>query len=187
MRSLRHLLYPSASNVRSVLPWALLSALISGSYGALHNQLTYTISKEYFTRFKFHQFLYLDWDLPERVLVAAIGFQAAWPIGGLIGWFFARHHFLRNQLTTERMWHSLTAVCGGTIAGLALGALSGYLWAYVLCFEQFLGWEQEFSGEVLQRFTVVACIHNAGYLGALVGVILARVAARARGVRRAPT
>lgn len=34
----------------------ILPTIIAGFYGILHDQLTYTISSEYFTKFKFYQF-----------------------------------------------------------------------------------------------------------------------------------
>ena len=47
-----------------ILPWILRGALIAGLYGVLHDQLTYSISAEYFSDFKFYQFSYLDVGLP---------------------------------------------------------------------------------------------------------------------------
>lgn len=34
----------------------ILACLIAGVYGALHNQISYTVAPEYFTKFKFYQF-----------------------------------------------------------------------------------------------------------------------------------
>ena len=34
----------------------IIAALTGGIYGAIHDQLTYTISPEYYTKFKFIQF-----------------------------------------------------------------------------------------------------------------------------------
>jgi hypothetical protein len=55
----------------------LVGALVAGLYGVLHDQVTYTISEEYFTRFKFYQFAYAE---PEsrspRVFAGIIGFLA---------------------------------------------------------------------------------------------------------------
>jgi len=68
------------------LPWMLamaaLGAVLAGAYGVVHDQVTYTISPEYFTKLKFAQFRYADWDLGQRVYVGTIGF---WPRGGLAG------------------------------------------------------------------------------------------------------
>ena len=54
---------------------AFLGAIVGGLYGILHDQITYSISPEYFTRLKFFQFHYADFGLPPRYFVAEIGFQ----------------------------------------------------------------------------------------------------------------
>lgn len=38
----------------------LIAPIIGGLYGILHDQLTYTISPEYYTKFKFYQFGLMD-------------------------------------------------------------------------------------------------------------------------------
>ena len=69
---------PRVRNVRRILPYLLFGALLGGLYGMLHDQISYTISREYFTDFKFHQFRYADFHLPERLYVGIIGFLATW-------------------------------------------------------------------------------------------------------------
>ena len=51
--------------------------LIAGLYGALHDQLSFTIAPEYFTRFKYDQFGFEPaWFGGHRPTVAVIGFLA---------------------------------------------------------------------------------------------------------------
>src|ERR1043166_5997270 len=59
-----------------MLGYALLGALLAGTYGVVHDQVTYSISAEYFTRLKFSQFQRADFGFPPRVFVAEIGFLA---------------------------------------------------------------------------------------------------------------
>ena len=56
--------------------FAVTGALIAGAYGILHDQITYTISPEYFTKLKFEQFHYANFGLPRRVFVGEVGFLA---------------------------------------------------------------------------------------------------------------
>jgi len=58
--------------------------LIAGLYGALHNQISYTVSPEYFTAFKFHQFSIPE-DLRGRIGAAIVGWRASWWMGLFIG------------------------------------------------------------------------------------------------------
>ena len=78
----------------------LISPIIGGSYGILHDQLTYTISPEYYTKFKFYQFGLMDVGneaiFPHpRIQVSVVGFMATWwmglPIGLILGLVGLKH------------------------------------------------------------------------------------------------
>ena len=62
----------------------IFSCLIAGLYGALHDQISFTVSPDYFYRFKFEQF-----RVPEamhgRLGAAWVGWQASWWMGVLLG------------------------------------------------------------------------------------------------------
>lgn len=62
----------------------LVACLLAGIYGAVHNQISYTVAPEYFTQFKFHQFQ-IDEAIPDRVGAAIVGWNAAWWMGIVIG------------------------------------------------------------------------------------------------------
>src|SRR5262245_2708964 len=74
----------------AMLGITLLGAAVGGVYGALHDQLSYTISPEYFTKLKFAQFAYADFGWPHRVLAAEVGFLATAGVGLIAGWVLAR-------------------------------------------------------------------------------------------------
>ncbi len=58
--------------------------LISGFYGAAHNQISYTVSPDYFHAFKFIQFE-MPANLHNRLGAAIVGWEASWWMGVLIG------------------------------------------------------------------------------------------------------
>ena len=62
----------------AMLGYALLGSLVAGVYGIIHDQVTYSISTEYFTRLKFSQFHYANFGFRPRVFVGEIGFLATW-------------------------------------------------------------------------------------------------------------
>jgi len=76
------------------LPAAML---VAGLFGAFHDQIGYSVSSEYFTRFKFIQFRLLDTDLPERIRVAEVGFRASWWMGIPLGIFCGSAGFLQRS------------------------------------------------------------------------------------------
>src|SRR3982751_6567141 len=67
----------------------VIAMFVTGLYGIVHNQVSYTVAPEYFTKFKFRQFGFVDTPLPERVRASMVGFLASWwmgiPIGILVG------------------------------------------------------------------------------------------------------
>jgi hypothetical protein len=65
-----------------VLPAAIAAAAL---FGMIHNQISYFVSPEYYTKFKSIQFRLLDPHVPDRVRVAIVGFRASWCDGNSIG------------------------------------------------------------------------------------------------------
>ena len=61
-----------------------LSAVIAGVFGALHNQLSYTVGAAYFHELKFAQFAISD-GLHNRLGAALVGWRASWWMGLLVG------------------------------------------------------------------------------------------------------
>ncbi|MGI3185483.1 hypothetical protein [Nioella aestuarii] len=67
------------------LPFLLvLACLLAGTYGMVHNQISYTVGPDYFHAFKFHQFNIAE-ALPHRVGAAIVGWRASWWMGLVIG------------------------------------------------------------------------------------------------------
>ena len=63
-----------------------ISIILAGLYGIIHDQITYTISPEYFTKFKYQQFGFEPaWFGGHRQTVIIIGFLATWWTGIIIG------------------------------------------------------------------------------------------------------
>lgn len=163
------------ADVPIMLGLGAVGSIVAGSYGIVHDQITYTISPEYFTKYKFAQFHYADFGWPERVFVGTIGFLATWWVGFVAGWFLARR-LIPNQPRPR----AFRQIRNGIICILSMGFLFGLIgFGYgVSC-----GPDADYasSEEILRRLGVtevyafmrVAYIHNAGYLGGLVGLIVA--------------
>ena len=168
-------LYPKVQNKKSVIVFTILAGLLGGLYGVAHDQLTYGISPEYFTEFKFHQFDYLNFNGSDRLFVSLIGFIAVGAVGRFIGWLLARIRFYSDDLSTASrdvlLGFSLVFVF--SLLGFFLGGILGYLRAFNFPLQGFMGWEKILSGLYLQKFVVVGYIHTAGYIGGLIGLIIA--------------
>lgn len=60
------------------------AVLAAGLFGALHNQVSYSISPEYFHAFKFRQFG-LPPEIAPRLGAALVGWRASWWMGLILG------------------------------------------------------------------------------------------------------
>jgi hypothetical protein len=150
---------------------ALAGTLIAGMFGVVHDQITYTISPEYFTRMKFEQFHVWDFGFPRRLFVAEIGFLATWWVGLIGAWFLARVAVRKfSQPARTVMWALAFVMFVATASGI-----SGFFWGNFYAGLN-SGWNESLTAIGVtdhSSFNRVAGIHLGSYLGALVGWILA--------------
>jgi glycerol uptake facilitator-like aquaporin len=154
---------------------SLVGAIVAGVYGILHDQITYTLSPEYFTKLKFHQFDYADFGFSERVFAAEIGFLATWWVGLFAAWFLARRVFPDQPRARAYRQMALgfaiviaTALCAG-----CLGYVIGVCRTPVAPDS---AWDLVFKSLKIENrhaFIRVAYIHNGSYIGGLLGLLLA--------------
>ncbi len=165
-----------------MLLFGLAGAVIAGVYGVLHDQVTFSIGPEYFTRFKVWQFHYHDDPGPQRWVAAKIGFQASWAVGFFAGWFFGRLAVPKTSLRRAAVL-SLQAVTL-MLAVTLVGGAGGWAWArWRLNEARIAEWAEVFRAfEVgdMEAFATVGCIHDGSYLGALLGLIVALLWLRQR-------
>ena len=148
------------------------SMLIAGSYGALHDQISFTVSEEYFTKFKYKQFGFMHSDLPDRIKAAIIGYRASWwmgiPIGLIIGAFGFLHHTPRLMFI-----RSIKALGITTIVALVIG-LGGLVYGSFFISHDINQSSRWYSPDEIvnpSRFLAVGYMHNFSYLGGLVGIL----------------
>lgn len=149
---------------------SLAGVLIAGVFGILHDEITYTLSPEYFTRMKFDQFRSADFGFPARVLVAEIGFLATWWVGLIAAWFLARLALPKFENPGKRVMAAMALiVCVTVIFGI-----SGYFAGPSLLGNR-PGWQEaldSFGVTDSVAFNRVAGVHLGSYVGALGAWIL---------------
>lgn len=154
---------------------AFFGALLAGAYGIMHDHITYSISPEYYTNLKFRQFQYADFSLGDRVFVTCIGFLAAWWVGFIFAWFFSRR-LIPNQPRSRAYRKILTGFAIVFGCGLLAG-LGAYLYGFWRGPEaDYSSWQPQLVRYKITdswAFVRVASIHNATYLGAFVGFLIA--------------
>ena len=170
------------NDLKPMLVVALIGAVIAGVYGIAHDLITFSIGPEYFTKLKFKQFQYADIGFSKRILVSEIGFLASWWVGFVIAWFLARRLIPgQTRRAAYRQIASGFAMVFG--CGIVFGVLGYAYGAWRGPEGDYLDWEfatQSLGLTDIWPFVRVAYIHNASYLGGLVGLIAALILVRPR-------
>jgi len=153
----------------------VVSMLIAGLYGILHNQISYTVSPEYFTKFKFRTFGLVESRLPARILASIVGFLASWWMGIPIGLLVGGMGFIQSE--PARMLRvslkALVVVVGvALLVGLA-GLACGWVQTTHIDVAEYRGWYIPDDVTDLRRFLCAGYMHNASYLGGVLGIPVA--------------
>lgn len=146
----------------------ITSILIASLYGVIHDQITYTISNEYYTLYKFPQFGINEWGISNtRSKVSVIGILATWwvvlylgLIYGIISLFLKKRNSLKITLKSILM-NILTAIIFG---------IFGFLYGWIV--NPGSNNVEFLSEEHLKHFWIVGCIHNFSYFGGLMGLFI---------------
>ena len=163
----------------------IIAPIIGGIYGIVHDQITYSISEEYYTKFKFVQFGIENFVLgqnigtgkaPEIILnnprigVAIVGFLATWWVGLIIG-IFLNLIGLKHRNGKEMFNTTIKAIALTTIIALFTG-LIGLIFGKIFLVENSPNWF--FPDNLIDRenFIIVGSMHNFSYLGGLIGLII---------------
>jgi hypothetical protein len=133
-----------------------ISTLLASIYGVIHDQITYSISPEYFTKFKFIQF---------KLEGSPLGLFAGIICGGIS--FIQNNH--RNMLRT-----SLESLGIVLVVAVLMGVIG---WIYGLNYVTHIGKAE--TGRVsafhpgvedYKSFIRVGIIHNFSYIGGVLGI-----------------
>ncbi|WP_298393302.1 hypothetical protein [Flavobacterium sp.] len=147
-----------------------ISVLLASLYGALHDQITYSISSEYFTIYKFDQFGFQDWgNQNPRLTTALIGVLATWWVGLFIGIFQGLVGLIHNdyKLMLNYVLKAIFITLGITIIFGIIGFLVEYFNPATYnncCFP--------YSINDGKNFKIVGSIHNYGYVGGEIGAFV---------------
>ncbi len=151
-------------------PLFLIACLFAGVYGALHNQISYTVSPEYFTRFKFHQFGMVN-QYPDRIGAAIVGWKAAWWMGLVIGIVLIPLGLVIRQ-TSAYFW-CMVRVFGVVAATTLVVGLVALLIAFATVDSNDMGEVSRYRNQIENdaAFVRAGTMHNFSYLGGLIGIL----------------
>jgi len=150
-----------------VLFWIACCAV----FGIVHDQITYTISEEYYTKFKFIQF-YIN-NETNRFGVALVGLLSTWWMGLIIGIILGLVGLIQKNIKEmyQATLESLIIVFLITV----LTELFGFLYAQMYLMHQgrdyFKSWYIPEDILNLKNYITVGMMHNFAYLGGFLGIL----------------
>lgn len=149
----------------------VLSALAAACYGAVHNQMSFTIGPDYFHAIKFPQFGIAE-ALPDRVGAAMVGVMASWWMGPIVG----APAFLYGLFAVARPGSYFGAGLGaiGFVLLLAtLAACIGLVAGLVLSGHALLDGIATPTGADREDVLRAGLMHDASYVGGALGALVA--------------
>jgi hypothetical protein len=151
----------------------LVASIVTAAlFGAIHDQISFMVSSEYYTRFKFIQFHLADSPLPDRLRVAMVGILASWwmgvPLGVLCGaaGFFQHTPVLMGRALA---WSLLLAVAF-TFTIAIFGLAYSRLQTENVALADYHGWYVPAGITDLRSFLCAGYMHNSAYLGGTIAV-----------------
>ena len=158
----------------TIIPIIIVVCFVGGVYGILHDQLTYTISPEYYTKFKFYQFGLVNQGdeafFPNpRIQVSIVGFLATWWMGLPIGLVLGVVGMLHRD-SKEMFKHTIKASLVTIIVAFITGIIGLFYGKFYLANIGVNWWIPENVLDT-KNFISVGSMHNFSYFGGITGLI----------------
>lgn len=186
LTSLRQTFLSSMQKLFTFLYLIAIACLLAGLFGIVHDQISYTISPEYYTKFKFVQFGLTESTLPERVQAGIVGFQASWWMGLFIGLLVGMVGFMHRG--ARRMFvitlRSFVLAVAFTLFVSLLGLAYGFTQTSSVNLAAYPDWFIPEGIVHLRQYLCVGYMHNASYLGGALAIVVAwayHIGVRVRG------
>lgn len=151
-----------------IIALLILAPMMASLYGFIHDQITFSISEEFFTKFRFK-----DYDMPyawhPRAKAGMIGILNAWQTGipfGLILTMVGRIHKNNNKLLFYTFYtYLLTFFCSFLFSMAAI---------YLPVASDTVAIGKNLPADILDpiAFQRVETINNYGYIGGIIGMLM---------------
>ncbi|MBL7708159.1 MAG: hypothetical protein JNJ86_03765 [Chitinophagaceae bacterium] len=146
------------------------SIILAGIFGIIHDQITFSICPEYFTKFKYRQFNFTAEDFgSDRLTVAAIGFLATWWVGMFMGIVLG---FTSLLLKDRNMMKSIVTKSLQIIFLITIFfSFLGFIYGRYYLTQKGVDWWIPSDINDLKGFITVGSIHNFSYIGGIIGLM----------------
>ncbi len=156
------------STIFKVILIIFLSIIIASVFGAIHNQISYSVSPEFFKDFLFGKFGIQYWEINnERVGATLVGILGSYWVGLILGIIYS---IIFLFLNTENNFKNILNAILINIAFVFLGSFVGYIIGNFINLEN-SGVFIEFGTRYPQNYVEAAYMHTGSYYGGIVGLL----------------
>ncbi|QIG88658.1 hypothetical protein G6R40_02790 [Chryseobacterium sp. POL2] len=147
----------------------ILKALIIASiFGAIHNQLSYSVSNEFFEDFLFGNFGINEWNLNnKRFEASVVGILGSYWVGFILGVIYAVIFLFIN--TENNFKYIFKAILINILFAL-IGSIIGYFIGFIIPWENSEIW-MDISVQNPQKYVQANFMNSGSYYGGIVGLI----------------
>jgi hypothetical protein len=152
----------------------LVATAVASIYGVGHDQVTYSISPEYYTKFKFIQFNLADALAAQhmtqpRSAVVMVGILATWWMGLYIGILIGVVAFVFKDADT--MFRCALQALALVLIVTILAGVAGGLYGHYILAKRGVEWWLPEQLVNKRAFITVGAIHDLSYLGGVIGLM----------------
>lgn len=180
------------STLGRLIAWQAIAILSAVIYGIVNDQITLTLSPEYFTVFKRSEFYTLLQalgmeDAPVRIEAVIVGVAATWWFGSVLAIFLSVAGIAgrTRRLTTRVYLRAIVMVMAVTGLVSVTSGLIAYL-AEPMINPTIEDWPFLDGIRAVRPAFAVGWWHNGAYIGALAGTILACIRVRRQRLTSPP-
>jgi hypothetical protein len=145
---------------------AFSGMVLGGTYGIIHDEVTYTISPEFYTKVRFEN-MNIQTSAP-RLGVAVVGWKNTWPYGLIIGLLLTTAGFIHPG-NRKKIIYTFQTYFLSMAMSLGFGLLAYFVSTYLP--EPGMNSIQN-TIVYSEDFKLVQRIHNFSYMGGIAGMLL---------------
>ena len=158
----------TTATILKALIIVLFSVIIASIFGAIHNQLSYSVSNEFFEDFLFGNFGSNEWNLNnKRIAASLVGILGTYWVGLLLGIIYAVIFlFINSQNNFKFIFKAISL----NVLFALIGSIIGYFIGFLIPWEDSGIW-MEFGTQNPQKYVQANFMHSGSYYGGILGLI----------------
>lgn len=147
-----------------------ISILVASIFGAIHNQVSYSISSEFFQNYLFGKFGINEWGISSDITKASIvGIIGTYWVGAILGIIYSIIYLFLN---VENKFQIIIKSIFINILVSIIGSLFAFLIAYFFISPEKSGVFMDFGTMYPKKYIEAAYMHTGSYYGGVLGLFL---------------